>query len=132
VAKLLDITQYYTGNTAPSILPPIEDLQVAGSHFYVPDPLATTNIVPSFTNGNEFFIGTKNASVANVNPTYTVAAVLLQNVQSGSVGGTLADFVVRTDILGGVVPALLTTCQAGDTIAIPYKAHYLFFKKSGA
>lgn len=85
--------------------------------------------MPSFETANEFFIGTKNASVANINPTYTVATVLLQNVQSGPVGGTLADFVVRADILGGVVPAALDTCQAGDSIAIPYKAHYLFFKK---
>ena len=80
-------------------------------------------------NENEFFIGTKNASIPNVNSTYSVAAVLLQNVQAGPVGGTLADFVVRTDVLGGVVPTVLSACQAGDTIAIPYKAHYLFFTK---
>ena len=86
-------------------------------------------MVPSFVTANEFFIGTKNASVADVNPTYSVATVLLQNVQSGPVGGTLADFVVRTDVLGGVAPSALASCQAGNTIAIPYKAHYLFFKK---
>jgi hypothetical protein len=129
VAKLLDITQYFTGNSTPAVLPAIQDLDVAGTHFYVPDPLATTNIVPSFVTSNAFFIGTKNATVANANPTYSVATVLLQNVQVGSVGGTLADFVVRTDVLGGVVPSVLNTCQAGDSIAIPYKAHYLFFTK---
>jgi len=85
--------------------------------------------VPTFENGNEFFIGTRNASVPDAVPGYSVAAVLLQNVKAGSVGGTLADFVVRTDVLGGVVPAALNTCKAGDSIAIPYKAHYLFFKK---
>lgn len=55
--------------------------------------------------------------------------MLLQNIQSGAAGGSLADFVVRTNVIGGVVPAGLNTCQAGDSIAIPYKAHYLFFKK---
>ena len=85
--------------------------------------------MPSFVNSDEFFIGSKNASVPNSIPSYSVGAVLLQNIQSGPVGGTLADFVVRTDVVGGVVPAGLNTCQAGDSIAIPYKAHYLFFKK---
>jgi hypothetical protein len=80
-------------------------------------------------NTEAFFIGSKNASVPNAIPSYSVAAVLLQNIQSGSAGGSLADFVVRTDVIGGVVPAGLNTCQAGDSIAIPYKAHYLFFKK---
>ena len=56
--------------------------------------------------------------------------MLLKNVQSGAAGGSLADWVVRTDVVGGVTPTALDTCVAGDAIAIPYKAHYLFFKNS--
>jgi hypothetical protein len=129
-AKLIDITKFFTGNTLPSVLPSIVDLKVIGSHFYVPNPVTPGTNIPKFLNTceNEFFIGTKNASVPNALATYTVAAVLLKNVDFKGKGGSLAEWVVRTDITGGVVPAGLNTCNAGDAIAIPYKAHYLFFK----
>jgi len=129
-AKLIDITQFYTGDTAPAVLPSIKDLKVIGSHYYVPNPVTPGTNVPKFLNTceDEFFIGTKNASVPNALPTYSVAAVLLKNVDFEGKGGSLAEWVVRTDILGGVVPAGLNTCNAGDAITIPYKAHYLFFK----
>lgn len=129
MAKLLDVTKYYTGSTLPSVLPPIQDIPAVGSHFYVPNPLSPTSAVPSFADDSGFFIGTKNATVPSVISTYSVAAVLLQNVQPGQVGGTLANWVVRTDVVGGVTPTVLNTCNAGDAIAIPYKAHYLFFKQ---
>ena len=131
-AKLIDITQYFTG-TAPAALPGIQSLKVVGSHFYVQNPVTPGGSpIPKFVNSceKEFFIGTKNATVANAIPSYTVAQVLLKNVQFNGLGGSLADWVVRTDITGGVVPAALNTCKAGDAIAIPYKAHYLFFKPS--
>jgi Protein of unknown function (DUF3455) len=131
-AKLLDVSDFYTGNTLPADLPGIQDLQVVASHYYVPNPLAPGTTVPKFEqtcwNGN-FFIGTKNATVPNAVPTYSVATALLKNIEPGKVGGSLADWVVRTDVVGGVVPAALNTCKAGDAIAIPYKAHYLFFKQ---
>ena len=79
-------------------------------------------------NSGEFFIGAKNASVASANPTYSVASLLLKNIQFGRAGGDLATWVVRTDVTGGVVPSILSSCTAGETIAIPYKAQYLFFK----
>jgi hypothetical protein len=129
-AKLLDVTQFYTGSSLPSSQGPIQLLNVAGSHYYVPDPLAPTSIVPKFEDCTGFFIGTKNATVANSVPSYSVASVLLKNVQSGKAGGSLADWVVRTDVVGGVTPTALDTCVAGDSIAVPYKAHYLFFKNS--
>jgi len=72
-------------------------------------------------------IGVKNASVASTEPTFSVAALLVANIGQGK-GGDLADFVVRTDVVGGVVPTVLNTCTGTDVIAIPYKAHYLFFK----
>ena len=121
------MTNYYTGSTAPSVLPAIQTLQVVGQHYYVPNPLATTTNVPKFQDYTGFFIGTRNASVASSTPTYSVTTVLLQNVQAGKAGGSLANWVVRTDVVGGVVPSVLNTCQPGDEIAIPYKAHYLFF-----
>jgi hypothetical protein len=126
-AELIDVTRYYTGSVAPSVLPPIQDLHVVGQHYYVPNPLDNSTVVPKFQDPTGFFIGEKNASVASSTPTYSVAAVLLQNVQFGQAGGSLATWVVRTDVVGGVVPSVLDTCQAGDAIAIPYKAHYLFF-----
>ena len=105
-------------------------LTAAGSHYFVPNPLASTTLSPKFEDCTGFFIGAKNASVASTVSSYSVAAVLLQNIQPGKVGGSLADWVVRTDVVGGVTPTVLNTCVAGDTIAIPYKAHYLFFKNS--
>lgn len=123
-AELVDVTPYFTGTAAPAVLPAIQTLPPVGQHFFVVEGTATD---PKFQNANAFFVGVKNASVASTQPTYSVAAVLLTNI-GGTNGGTLADFVVRTDVVGGVVPTVLDTCQAGDVIAIPYKAHYLFFK----
>jgi len=80
------------------------------------------------TGSKSFIISSKNASVASADPTYSVASVLLHNIQSGQAGGNLADWVVRTNVVGGVVPTILNTCKAGDAIAIPYKANYLFYK----
>jgi hypothetical protein len=131
-AKLLDVSKFYTGTTLPASLPGIQSLKVVASHFYVPNPLAPGTTVPKFEEScwnGDFFIGTKNATVPNAVPTYSVATALLKNIQPGKAGGSLADWVVRTDVVGGVVPAVLNTCQAGDAIAIPYKAHYLFFKQ---
>jgi len=130
-AKLLDVTQFFTGTSAPATLPAIESLIVAGSHYFVPNPLNAAGAAsPRFENPAAFFIGVKNASVASSQPSYSVATVLLQNIQAGKTGGNLADWVVRTDVLGGVTPQALESCQSGDQIAIPYKAHYLFFKNS--
>jgi hypothetical protein len=125
-AKLFDVTSLFSGSTAPTTYPPLASLNPVANHYYVPNPNAPTTVVPKFElcNNGPFFIGSKNASVPNAVPTYSVAAVLLQHIQ-----GSLADFVVRTDVIGGVVPTALSTCKVGDAIAIPYKAHYLFFKK---
>jgi hypothetical protein len=125
-AKLFDVTSLYTGSTPPAVYPPLASLQPAVDHFYVPNPNAPTTVIPRFQlcNPGQFFEGTKNSTVANAVPSYSVAAVLLQKVQ-----GTLADWVVRTNVIGGVVPAALNTCSAGENIAIPYKANYLFFSK---
>ena len=126
------MSKYYTGSALPSVLPGIQNLDVVGSHYYVPNPLAPGTFVPKFKqdcSGGKFFIGTKNATVPNAVPTFSVATALLKNIEIGKAGGSLADWVVRTDVIGGVVPAALNTCKAGDAIAIPYKAHYLFFKQ---
>jgi hypothetical protein len=129
VAKLLDVTQFYAGDAVPLALPAIQDLDVVGSHYYVPNPLnAAGAAIPRFENHKDFFIGTKNNSVPSLAPAFSVATVLLQNIQVGNAGGNLADWVVRTYTLGGVTPVELNTCKDGDTIAIPYKAQYLFFK----
>jgi len=125
-AELVDVTKFYTGNTAPPTLPAIQTLDVVGNHFFVPNPLAAGSNSPMFQNEHSFFIGAKNASIASPVATYSVAALLLTNIGQGK-GGNLADFVVRTGVVGGVVPTVLNTCSAGDVIAIPYKAHYLFF-----
>jgi len=125
-AKLYDVTSLYTGSTPPAVYPPLASLQPAVDHFYVPNPNAPATVIPRFQlcNPGQYFEGTKNNTVANAVPSYSVAAVLLQKVQ-----GTLADWVVRTNVVGGVVPAALNTCSAGENIAIPYKANYLFFSK---
>jgi Protein of unknown function (DUF3455) len=125
-AELLDVTPFFCGSTAPPVLPAIQDLQAVGQHFFVSVGNATD---PRFQNERDFFVGVKNASVPSSQPTYSVASVLLTSI-GGNNCGSLADFVVRTDVVGGVVPTVLNTCQAGDVIAIPYKAHYLFFKNS--
>jgi hypothetical protein len=130
-AVLLDISDYYLNPHSPATaLPAINKLHVVGKHYYVTNPLATNTTAPAFVldGGKKFIIATRNASVASANPTYSVANVLLHNIQPGTVGGTLADWVVRTNIVGGVVPAALNTCKAGDAIAVPYKANYLFYK----
>lgn len=74
-------------------------------------------------------IGSKNNSVASNLPSFSVATVLLQNVQPGKAGGTMADWVVRTNVVGGAVPSELNKCQAGDTFTVPYRANYLFFQQ---
>jgi len=129
-AVLLDITKYYQGSCSVAAIPPVNQLEVVGKHYYVPNPLTAGAVSPQFINleTGKFIIASRNASVASANPTYSVANVLLQNIQPGKVGGSLADWVVRTDVVGGVVPTILNTCKAGDVIAIPYKAHYLFYQ----
>jgi len=125
-AKLYDVTCLYTGSTAPTTYPPLASLTAAINHFYVPNPQAPSTVIPRFEliYSGQFFEGTKNATVANAIPTFSVAAALLQNVE-----GSLADWVVRTNVVGGAVPAVLDTCAVGDQIGIPYKANYLFFSK---
>jgi hypothetical protein len=111
-------------------VPPIPDLDPVGSHFFVPDPLASGTSAPKFESGNDFVIATKNNSVASPASNFSVAEVLLQNIQFGKAGGTLANWVVRTNVIGGVVPSELNNCGGGDTIGIPYRADYLFFTNS--
>jgi len=90
--------------------------------------LNVTTIVPQFlTYNGQFFVGTKNVTVASAIPTYSVASVLLKNVDFQGQGGSLASWVVRTDVVGGVTPTVLNTCTPGQGIAVPYEAHYLFF-----
>ena len=127
---MLDVTYLYTGSSLPSVIPPIQELKVVGSHFYVPNPLAPSTFVPEFRlRKGDYFIGTRTASVPSVPSSYSVAQALLQNIQPGSAGGSLADWVVRTNVIGGVTPAVLNICTAGQAIAIPYRAHYLFFRE---
>ena len=128
-AALFDITELYTGNSPPNPLPSIGDLAFIGTHFFVQNPLNTSVSAPRFQNNNEFIIGKKNNTVPTDPSNFSVASVLLQNIESGKAGGTLADWVVRTNVIGGVVPSELNKCQQGDTIGIPYRADYLFFKQ---
>lgn len=99
-----------------------------GTHYYVPNPRAPEAVIPKFQIGDNFVIAAKNNSIPNALPTFSVATVLLQNVQPGVVGGSFADWVVRTNVVGGAVPSLFDSCHAGEGIAIPYRANYLFFK----
>jgi Protein of unknown function (DUF3455) len=124
---LLDVTQYYSSGLTPTV-PEIQNLKAVGSHFYVPNPLGGNGPpIPKFVSGSDFVIGTKNASVASVQSNFSVASVLLNNVQFGKAGGSFANFVVRTNVDGGAVPAQFQACKANDVIAIPYRANYLFF-----
>ena len=126
-AVLLDLTPYYTETIAPSTIPPIQDLQVVGRHFYVPNPVGPGASLPSFKDRGGFVVGKRNNSVPSSRPEFSVPSVLLANVQPGKGGGSLANWVVRTDVDGGVVPAQQQKCAAGDAVAIPYRATYLFF-----
>ena len=127
-AELFDVTQFYTGDNKTIVsVPIISDLQPVGSHLFVPSPLAPGSAAPKFENAHNFVIGAKNNSVPSVPPNFSVTSVLLKNIQPGKAGGSLANWVVRTNAIGGVVPPELNKCTAGDTIAIPYKANYLFF-----
>jgi len=130
-AVLLDITAFYDGSRPVTALPAIKKLRAVGKHYYVENPVTPGTVVPMFISWSPraFFIGTKNATVASAEPTYSVADALLKNVGTYR-GGQLADWVVRTDVVGGVVPTVLNHCVAGDGIAIPYKAHYLFYKNT--
>jgi Protein of unknown function (DUF3455) len=128
-AVLLDLTPYYDGSKPVTSLPAISELTVVGKHYFVPNPIST-GVVPMFVSWGHrgFFVGTKNASLPSTQPSYSVADLLLQKIDDGYKGGHLADWVVRTDVVGGVPPTVLNNCVPGETIAIPYKAHYLFYK----
>ena len=128
-AQLFDVTQFYTGVQLDTNIPPINDLKAVGSHFFVVDPLNSGSLSPKFQSGHNFVIGAKNASAASTVPTFSVASVLLQNIQPGKAGGSLADWVVRTNSVGGVIPQIINSCSGNEQIAIPYRADYLFFSK---
>jgi Protein of unknown function (DUF3455) len=128
-AQLFDVTQFYTGDNLGTNIPPIPDLKAIGTHFFVVDPLNSGTLSPKFQTGDDFVIGAKNASVGSTIPSFSVAAVLLENIQPGKAGGSLADWVVRTNVVGGVIPQQLNQCTGDQQIAIPYRADYLFFSK---
>jgi hypothetical protein len=117
-ATLTEVTCDFTGNTETTgSCPGAATIQ----HFFVPSPNDPSTIVAKFQEGSSFIDCTKTAAVANSNPAKNVAAVLLTNV-----AGSLAKFVVRTNVNGGGVAAT-TKCTAGQTLAVPYTANYLFF-----
>jgi len=129
-AVLMDITQYYNNVTKPPQGEvPIQDEFPAGYHYYVPNFISGIGIVPMFRliYGDVFVITSKINAVASSDPNYSVAWVILENVQFPE-GGFLARYVVRVQTNGGVVPMNLNTCVEGQEIRVPYEAKYLFFE----
>jgi Protein of unknown function (DUF3455) len=117
-ATLTEVTCDFTGNTETTgSCPGAATIQ----HFFVPSPNDPSTIVAKFQEGSSFIDCTKTAAVANADPAKNVAAVLLTNV-----AGSLAKNVVRTNVVGGGVAAT-QKCTAGQTLAVPYTANYLFF-----
>jgi hypothetical protein len=125
-AKLLDVTSSFMGSSIQEFAP-IQSLTTIGTFFWVPNPSsATPPLVEKWLrNDGIFFVGTKNETAPSRAPSFSVVSVYLSHIQ-----GTLADYVVRTNTVGGIVPDVLNSCNSGDTIAIPYTANYLFFNES--
>jgi len=127
-AKLLDVTSSFTGNSMTEY-PPIAELRVVGTHFWVPNPVASDPpLVERWQNNDasRYFVGEKFETAPSTEPSFSVVSVFLQHL-----GGTWADYVVRTNTEGGVPPSVFNPCTPGNTIAIPYSANYLFFKNPG-
>jgi hypothetical protein len=128
-AKLLDITSSFTGDSITEF-PPIGDLAVVGTHFWVPNPSASDPpLVERWQNNDAslFFVGEKYETAPSTEPSFSVVSVFLRHLE-----GSLADYVVRTNTEGGVPPSVLNPCTPGDKVAIPYSANYLFFNNSGS
>ena len=122
-AQLFDVTGEWKGPTAPPVRTSPPSVPATIQHDFVVNPNNPSTVAPRFASSNgQDFIGTKTASVASSDPANNVAILLLTNIS-----GTLAQNVVRTNTVGGVVPAAANQCTAGQATAVPYHANYLFF-----
>jgi hypothetical protein len=120
-AALVDVTSQWMGTQPPADDTPPAGAAASVQHFFVANPNDPSTVVPRFQSADAFFDGSKTASVASSDPSFSVATVLLSNI-----AGTLAKNVVRTNTNGGVVPAG-TKCTGNQATAVAYHANYLFF-----
>src|SRR5579862_3568098 len=74
-AVLLDLTPFYLNSKSPvTAIPPVNNLEVVGKHYSVPNPLNNAVISPEFIldgGGCHFIIAAKNASVPSSIPSYS-------------------------------------------------------------
>ncbi|KAG9092172.1 hypothetical protein FS749_015951 [Ceratobasidium sp. UAMH 11750] len=103
-----------------------------GDHYFIPNPAPNaTGLSPEF----DFRAGVKKgdptgfvvvkriaSSPSPAGPT-NVDFLVLQNI-GGTIGGSLANTVMRLDTRGGQPPA---SCTPNSTIAVPYATKYWFY-----
>ncbi|KAG8742677.1 hypothetical protein FRC10_001033 [Ceratobasidium sp. 414] len=104
-----------------------------GDHYFIPNPAVNgTGLSPEFDfragvkkgDPTGFAVVKKIANSASPAGTANVDWLALQNI-GGTIGGSLANNVMRLDTKSGQPPA---SCTPNSTIAVPYAAKYWFYK----
>lgn len=104
-----------------------------GDHYFIPNPAPNaTGLSPEFDfragvkkgDPTGFAVVKKIASSPSPAGAANVDFLALQNI-GGTIGGSLANNVMRLDTKGGQPPA---SCTPNSTIAVPYAAKYWFYK----
>ncbi|KAF8599517.1 hypothetical protein BDV93DRAFT_449243 [Ceratobasidium sp. AG-I] len=107
-------------NTTPVLL---------GNHYFIANPaVGGTGVSPTFDfragveqgDANAFVVAKKVGDMASPAGSANVDWLGLQNI-GGTIGGTLANSVMRVDTYKGQPP---TSCTPNATIAVPYTAKY--------
>lgn len=104
-----------------------------GDHYFIPNPaVGGTGLSPVFDfragvkkgDVNGFAVVKKLGNTASPAGSANVDWLALQNI-GGTIGGTLANNVMRVDTKGGQPPA---SCTPNATIAVPYTAKYWLYQ----
>jgi len=104
-----------------------------GDHYFIPNPaVGGTGLTPDFDfragvkkgDANGFAAVKKLGNTASPAGSANVDWLALQNI-GGTIGGTLANNVMRVDTKSGQPPA---SCTPNATIAVPYAAKYWFYQ----
>ncbi|KAF8599519.1 hypothetical protein BDV93DRAFT_419294, partial [Ceratobasidium sp. AG-I] len=103
-----------------------------GNHYFITNPaVGGTGVSPTFDfragvkkgNPNAFVVAKKVGDLASPSGSANVDWLGLQNI-GGTIGGTLANDVMRVDTYKGQPPA---SCTSGASISVPYAAKYCKF-----
>lgn len=106
-----------------------------GDHYFIPNPaVGGTGITPVFDfrtgakkgDPNGFAALKKAGGIPSPAGPANVDWLMLQNI-GGTIGGTLANTVLRVDTKSGQPPASVP-CTPNETIAVPYTTKYWMYK----